>query len=132
MSLALSEGDLTPGTLFYWRSWVNEQGPTLRVATFRAVDGQVWWLPDPNHAPKVTPRSFCVLVDGLPASVRSVEEVVRTKPPTMVLEVTPPPGETASGATSLRPSRKVLVSVTHLVQRLADGWEMVDGRFENT
>lgn len=128
----LVEGDVTPGTLFYLRSWAVE-GKQVRVASFRIVSGQLWWLPDPAVARAVAPRSFTVMLGGRPVAVRGApEERLASKPSRLVFDV----GDEAaslgadSGPMSLRPTRRAAVSFSTLVQRLSEGWETVDATLE--
>jgi hypothetical protein len=132
-NLNLTERDLSPGTLYYMRSWMVD-GRQVRVARFEVVDGQVWWLPDPNVAKQIPPRSFTVLVQGRPVAVRGrAEERVSSKPGRLVMELADetPSASAESGPVSARPVRRVEVKFTTLVERLADGWEMVDGTLES-
>jgi hypothetical protein len=132
-AMTLTERDVSPGTLFFLRSWMVE-GRQIRVARFEVVDGQIWWLPDPTVAKQVPPRSFTVLVQGKPVPVRGRAEERLTKPARLVVELADdaPPTTPDGAPVSARPVRRVEVKLSALVERLVDGWEMVDANLEPT
>lgn len=125
-SLVITEGDISPGTLYYFRSW-RVDGEQLRIASYRTAEGQIWWVPDPAHTRDVATRAMAVLVAGKQVAVRTVEERL-TRPARLVLELEVDGGNMASGPTSRAMPRRAEILLTHIVKRLADGWEMVDAR----
>ena len=40
----LTEGDFTPGTMYYMRHW-SAEGRKIQVAEYKTLDGQLWWVP---------------------------------------------------------------------------------------
>jgi hypothetical protein len=131
-TLNLKDGDISPGSLWYMRSWTVESRQ-VRVGRFEVVDGQVWWLPDPNVAKQVTPRSFTVLVAKKPVPVKGKAEERLTKPARLILELAEDAGPVGpdSGPGSVRGSRRVEITFTDLVKSLSDGWESVDATVES-
>jgi hypothetical protein len=123
-NLILTEGEISPGTLYYMRSW-RVDGEQLRVATYRAVDGQIWWVPDAARTRGVAPRAFTVLLGGAQVAVRSVDERL-TRPARLLVELEDGGGSTASGPTSRAASRWAEIPMTKIVKQLAAGWEVVD------
>jgi hypothetical protein len=123
-NLVLTEGDISPGTLYYLRAW-RVDGDQLRIASYRAVDGQIWWVPDGTRTRAIAIRALAVLVGGAQVAVRSVDERL-TRPARLLVELEDGGGSTASGPTSRAASRWAEIPMTRLVKRLAEGWEVVD------
>ncbi len=123
-NLVVTEGEVSPGTLYYFRSW-RVDGEQLRIASYRAIEGQIGWVPDPARTRAIATRALAVLVAGRQVAVRAVEERL-TRPARLEVELEDDGGSAASGPTSRPAVRRAEIPMTLLAKRLAEGWEVVD------
>jgi hypothetical protein len=123
----LEAREITPGVLFYWKSWRVEQR-RLQVAEYRELEGQLGWIPDPRVVRGAAPRAVAVLLDGEQVAVQKVVPLLQKPAPRLQLEVVAVvDGEGASA----RPGNAAAVAIAtvairDLIGAFRNGSEIID------